>query len=106
MSSFYYGGEGAALYSMTKAAVNRMTEALAIEWAKFDINVNGIAPGAFDTEMMQGMVSRVGDLTAGYPRRRMGKPSQLDSTLLYLVDPRSEFVTGTVIKVDDAQLPR
>jgi NAD(P)-dependent dehydrogenase (short-subunit alcohol dehydrogenase family) len=106
MSSFYYGGEGAALYSMTKAAVNRMTEALAIEWAKFDINVNGIAPGAFDTEMMQGMVSRVGDLTEGYPRRRMGKPSQLDSTLLYLVDPRSEFVTGTVIKVDDAQLPR
>jgi NAD(P)-dependent dehydrogenase (short-subunit alcohol dehydrogenase family) len=83
-----------------------MTEALAIEWAKFNINVNGIAPGAFDTEMMQGMVSRVGDLTEGYPRRRMGKASQLDSTLLYLVDPRSEFVTGTVIKVDDAQLPR
>lgn len=106
MSSFYYEGEGAALYSMTKAAVNRMTETLAVEWAKFGINVNGIAPGAFDTEMMQGMVERVGDMTRRYPRRRMGIPEQLDSSLFYLVDPRSEFVTGTIIKVDDGQQPR
>jgi NAD(P)-dependent dehydrogenase (short-subunit alcohol dehydrogenase family) len=106
MSSFYYTGEAAALYSMTKAAVNRMTETLAVEWARFHINVNGIAPGAFDTEMMQGMVERVGDMTAGYPRRRMGEPYQLDTTLLYLVDPRSDFVTGTIIKVDDGQIPR
>lgn len=106
MSSFYYEGEGAALYSITKAALNRMTETLAVEWAKFGINVNGIAPGAFDTEMMQGMVERLGDMSQRYPRRRMGVPSQLDSTLLYLVDPLSEFVTGTVIKVDDGQQPR
>ena len=106
MSSFHYVGDGAALYSITKAALNRMTEALAVEWARFHINVNGIAPGAVDTEMMQGMVARVGDMTHGYPRGRMAKPSDLDSTLLFLVDPRSELVTGTVIKVDDGQMPR
>ena len=38
---------GAALYSITKAAVDRMTETLAVEWARFGINVNAIAPGAF-----------------------------------------------------------
>ena len=83
-----------------------MTEALAVEWARFGINVNGIAPGVFSSEMTDGMLERVGDLSKVFPRRRIGDPSQLDSTLLYLVSPASEFVTGTVIKVDDGQSPR
>jgi NAD(P)-dependent dehydrogenase (short-subunit alcohol dehydrogenase family) len=60
-----YGGNGAALNSISKAAVIRMTEALAVEWAKFNINVNVIAPGAFSSEMMDGMVERVGDISQG-----------------------------------------
>ena len=80
-----------------------MTEALAVEWASFHINVNGIAPGAFKSEMMDGMLSRVGDISAHFPRRRIGDPEQMDSTLLYLVSPASEAVTGTVIKIDDGQ---
>src|SRR3546814_579408 len=51
MSAYHYTGEGAALYATTKAAVSRMTETLAVEWARFDINVNAIAPGAFSSEM-------------------------------------------------------
>lgn len=102
----HYAGGGAALYSVTKAAVERMTEALAVEWARFHINVNAIAPGAFMSEMMEGMISRIGDMTTAMPRKRIGDPAQLDSTLLYLVSPASEFVTGTVIKVDDGQSPR
>lgn len=106
IGGFHYSGGGAALYSITKAGVNRLTEALAVEWARFDINVNGIAPGVFSSEMTDGMLERVGDLSKVFPRRRIGDPSQLDSTLLYLVSPASEFVTGTVIKVDDGQSPR
>ena len=83
-----------------------MTEALAVEWASFGINVTGIAPGAFNSEMMDGMLSRMGDITVNFPRKRIGDPSQLDSTLLYLVSPASDFVTGTVIRVDDAQSGR
>lgn len=104
--SFSYAGGGAALYSISKAAVNRMTEVLAVEWAKHHINVTAMAPGAFASEMMTGMMSRVGDFTQYTPRARLGHPAQLDSTLLYLVSPASEFVTGTVILVDDAQGPR
>ena len=104
MGAFSYArGGAAALYSVTKAAVNRMTEALAVEWAGFGINVNAIAPGAFRSEMMDGMLSRMGDFTGQFPRKRLGEPEQLDSTLLYLVSPASEAVTGTVIKVDDGQ---
>jgi len=103
MGAFNYGGGGAALYSITKAGIVRMTEALAVEWARFNINVNCIAPGAFASEMMDGMLSRIGDITQAFPRKRLGDPAQLDSTLLYFVSPSSEFVTGSVAKVDDGQ---
>jgi len=96
-------GSAAALYSITKAGIVRMTEALAVEWAAFHINVNCIAPGAFSSEMMDGMLERMGDITKGFPRQRLCQPAQMDSTLLYLVSPSSECVTGTVIKIDDGQ---
>jgi NAD(P)-dependent dehydrogenase (short-subunit alcohol dehydrogenase family) len=101
--AFHYAGGGAALYSVSKAAVNRITEVLSVEWARYGINVNAIAPGAFRSEMMDGMMSRVGDFTSMTPRKRIGEPAQLDSTLLYLVGPASECVTGTVVRVDDGQ---
>jgi NAD(P)-dependent dehydrogenase (short-subunit alcohol dehydrogenase family) len=103
IGGFYYQGGGAALYSVSKAAINRMTEVLAVEWARNEINVNAIAPGSFESEMMAGMIERVGDFTPMLPRKRLGQPSQLDSTLLYLVSPASECVTGTIVKVDDGQ---
>lgn len=107
MSGFFYDGNGAALYSVTKAAMTRMVEALAVEWAGYNINVTGIAPGVFKSEMMDGMVERIGTpFWEAFPRKRMGEAPQLDSTLLYLVSPASECVTGTVIRVDDGQLPR
>ena len=56
------------LYSTTKAAVVRMTEAHAVEWSRYPINVNAIAPGCFSSEMMDGMLSRVGDISQGFPR--------------------------------------
>ena len=106
IGAYLYTGQGAALYSITKAGMVRMTEALAVEWARFRINVNGIAPGAFESEMMDGMVERMGDFSKAFPRKRICPPSMLDSTLLYLVSPSSEAVTGTVIKADDGQGPR
>lgn len=95
------------VYSITKAAVTRMTEVHALEWATHGINVNAIAPGYFRTQIVENMdQEKVAAVTAGMRRGRIGEPHQLDSTLLYLVDPASEFVTGTCIKVDDAQMSR
>jgi len=103
VAAFDYSGGGAALYSISKAAVIRMTEALAVEWARFNINVNAIAPGAFSTEMLDGMLARIGDISEHFPRKRIGQPAQMDSTLLYFLSPASEAVTGTYIKIDDGQ---
>lgn len=103
----YRSNSVAALYSATKSAIVRLTETLALEWASFNINVNAIAPGMFMSEMTEGMLSRVGDgMKNLWPRGRFGQPEYLDSTLLYLVDPASHFVTGTCIIVDDAQSSR
>ncbi len=106
VGGFNYAGNGAALYSITKSAIIRMTETLAVEWARYNINVNGIAPGAFSSEMMDGMLERLGDIAQHFPRKRIGDPAQMDSTLLYFLSPASEFVTGTYVKIDDGQGPR
>ncbi len=82
VGAFNYSGNGAALYSITKAGIVRMTEALAVEWARYNINVNCIAPGAFSSEMLDGMLERMGDFSQTFPRKRIGLPSQMDSTLI------------------------
>ena len=95
------------VYSATKAAVSRLTEVLAMDWARFHINVNAIAPGLFHSEMVDSYLNRVGDeLIGSFERKRVGTAADLDSTLLYLVAPSSGFVTGTIVRVDDGQLPR
>ena len=107
VAHYRYDGGGAALYAVTKTAVARMTEALAVEWAHYNINVNAIAPGMFSSEMTDGMFARMGGNPAAHlPRKRVGEPEQLDSTLLYLVSPASDCVTGAVIRVDDGQSAR
>ncbi len=104
VAHYRYDGNGAALYAVTKTAIARMTEALAVEWAHFGINVNAIAPGMFVSEMTDGMFERMGGNPAPHlPRRRVPVPEQMDSTLLYLLAPASECVTGAVIRIDDGQ---
>jgi len=106
VGGFHYAGNGAALYSITKAGIARMSECLAVEWSRYNINVNCIAPGAFESEMMDGMLERMGDFSKTFPRGRIANPAQMDSTLLYLCSPASECVTGAIIKIDDGQGPR
>jgi NAD(P)-dependent dehydrogenase (short-subunit alcohol dehydrogenase family) len=104
---YYHRGAASALYVATKAAVLRLTETLAMEWAEFNINVNAIVPGMFMSEMTREYIERFGDKVASrFPRKRFGQPEFLDGTLIYLVSPNSHFVTGASIVVDDAQAGR
>ena len=89
-----------------KAGVLAMTRSLAVEWGRHNIRFNAIAPGAFSSEMLDGMIERIGDFSQAFPRKRICTPEQMDSTLLFLVSPSSECVTGTCIKIDDGQGPR
>jgi NAD(P)-dependent dehydrogenase (short-subunit alcohol dehydrogenase family) len=107
MAAYIYALQGATLYAASKSAVVRMTEALAVEWAAHHINVNAIAPGCVESEMLDALRARIGDgFIQSFPRKRLCSADKLDSTLLFLVSPASEAITGTVVKVDDGQLPR
>ncbi len=98
-------GMGVSLYSMSKAAIQHLTAGHALEWAKYGIRVNALCPGYIRTSINDAYWET--DLgkaeLAKLPRGRVGTPADLDSALLFLVDPRSHFVNGEALTVDDAQ---
>jgi NAD(P)-dependent dehydrogenase (short-subunit alcohol dehydrogenase family) len=91
------------VYAMSKAAVIHMTRAMALEWGRFGINVNALCPGYIDTELNHHhWQTEAGQkLVSMLPRKRVGKPQDLDSTLMMLCANESHFVNGAVIAADD-----
>jgi len=91
------------VYCMSKAAVIHMTRAMALEWGRWDINVNAICPGYIDTEMNhhQWQTEQGKRLIDLLPRKRLGTPEDLDTVLLMLCAKESRFVNGAVIQADD-----
>ena len=94
-----------SVYCMSKAAIAHMTKCLAQEWARYNINVNAICPGYIKTEINASFFeSEAGiDHMKSFPKRRVGKDSDLNELLLYLLSPRSQFVTGSLFTADDGQ---
>jgi 3-oxoacyl-[acyl-carrier protein] reductase len=84
-------------YSAAKAGLNKLTETLAVEWAKYNISVNGIAPGYIDTSasIQQGS----GDIKEVALGRR-GKPKDLFGVALLLASDYSNYIIGETIRVD------
>ncbi|MBU9515674.1 SDR family oxidoreductase [Burkholderia multivorans] len=91
------------LYAMSKAAVVQMTRAMALEWGRHGINVNAICPGYIDTEINHYLweTEQGQKLQSMLPRRRVGKPQDLDGLLLLLAADESQFVNGSIISADD-----
>jgi NAD(P)-dependent dehydrogenase (short-subunit alcohol dehydrogenase family) len=93
-------------YAVSKAGVIQMTKALALEWARYGIRVNALAPGYFPTDLNKdylatpegaAMVKRI-------PMRRLGRLEDLNGPLLLLASPASGYMTGSVIAVDGGHL--
>jgi hypothetical protein len=91
------------VYSMSKAAVIHMTRAMALEWGRFGINVNAICPGYIDTEINHHhWKTEAGQkLVQMLPRKRVGRPQDLDAALMMLCANESHFINGAVIQADD-----
>lgn len=91
------------LYSVSKAAVVHMTKAMAVEWGRFGINVNAICPGYIGTEMNADYFSseQGRQLMNTLPRKRIGKPEDLDGLLLLLAAEESHFINGAIMNADD-----
>jgi NAD(P)-dependent dehydrogenase (short-subunit alcohol dehydrogenase family) len=100
-------GTGLSHYCAAKAGVLQLTKALALEFARYDIRVNAIAPGYFQTEMNDGYFnSEKGQayIKSAVPMRKLGQLEQLDGPLLLLASAAGSFMTGATLAVDGGHL--
>ncbi len=94
-----------APYAASKAAVANLTRGMAVDWAKHGINVNGIAPGYFKTELNAALIA---DETFNSwverrtPMGRWGELDELAGAAIFLASPASNFVNGHILYVDGA----
>lgn len=95
----------AGLYAATKHAVIGLTKSAALEYAKENVRVNNVAPGAIRTEMFERFAGGEGSdmdraMAAMHPIGRVGAPEEVASAVLWLCAKESAFVTGQTIPVD------
>ncbi len=92
-----------APYTAAKGGVKMLTRAMAVEWAEYNVQVNGLGPGYFATEMNRALVQdRDFDswIRQRTPARRWGKPEELIGAVVFLASRASDFVTGQILYVD------
>ena len=91
-----------AAYTATKAGVAGLTRALAVEWAPYNVTVNAIAPGVFETDLNREILKgpRGQELLVRTPMRRFGRVEELVGAAVFLASEASSFVTGQLLAVD------
>jgi NAD(P)-dependent dehydrogenase (short-subunit alcohol dehydrogenase family) len=80
-----------------------LTKSLAVEWSKFGVTVNAIAPGVFRTDINTHLLdhtARGKEFLTRTPMGRFGDVNELVSSALYLASPASSYVTGEILAVD------
>jgi NAD(P)-dependent dehydrogenase (short-subunit alcohol dehydrogenase family) len=87
-------------YSASKAAVHQLTRHLAKFMAP-KVTVNAIAPGPFESKMMAATLAAFGEAIAdGAPMKRIGQPSDMAGTAIFLASPAASYITGVILPVD------
>jgi len=97
------GLPGYTMYAATKGGVISLTRALAVEWARHNIQVNAIAPGWFVTDMNEAAFAdpKIHErLTRDIPARRTGRLEEIGPLAVYLASSGSDFMTGQTIFLD------
>jgi 2-deoxy-D-gluconate 3-dehydrogenase len=105
----FSGGITVPAYTASKHAVAGVTKALANEWAKYNVQINAIAPGYFSTDNTQRLrdnPERFAEISARIPAARWGDPSDLAGAVVFLASPASNYVNGHVLVVDGGWMAR
>jgi len=97
------GSKGRAAYGASKGAVHILTQAMAVDLARFNIRVNAIAPGPVETPMVKAV--HTAEVRRAWmhhvPMRRYGTPEEMTGTVLFLLDAaQSGYLTGEIIAID------
>ena len=99
------GNVGQANYSASKAGIIGMTKTWAKEFGRKGINVNAVAPGFIETEMIGTIPERILEqIKSRIAVQRFGKPEDVANAYLFLASDDSSFVNGTVLEVDGGML--
>ncbi len=100
-SRSWLGNIGQANYSASKGGVVSLTRTLALELARFRINVNAVAPGLIDTPMTRAMPDAARErLLRQQPTGEMGTVDDIAAAVAFLASPDARFITGQVLHVD------
>ena len=93
-------------YAVSKGALTRMTEVMALEAARYGIRVNALAPGYIPTDVSRLVVEadNASEFVKGIPMRRFGELSDLDGPLLLLASDASVYMTGSIVVVDGGHI--
>jgi gluconate 5-dehydrogenase len=94
---------GGSAYATSKGGVDSLTRTLAVEWAKYNINVNAIAPALVMTEMTREFLSQPETykrMTAEIPLGRLGLPEDIIGPTVLLASQESDFMTGQILYID------
>ena len=112
-TSFVYGVIGnpqLPIYVASKQAILGLTKAATLEYAKAEIRINAIAPGAIETEMMGQSIGNDKQLrqalVALHPIGRAGKPEEIANAVVWLLSDKATFVTGHTLVVDGGWVGR
>jgi gluconate 5-dehydrogenase len=99
-----FGGRpGTGPYAASKGGLAMLTKAMTVDWAQHNIQVNGIAPGYFITDMTRQLAEDPqfdAWVKMRAPARRWGKPEELGGLAVFFASPASDFVNGQVVCVD------
>jgi NAD(P)-dependent dehydrogenase (short-subunit alcohol dehydrogenase family) len=101
------GAKSITPYLASKGGVVQITKGLALEWAKYNIQVNCIAPGYIMTSMNREELSEektLASIIGRIPMRRLGLPSDISGAVVYLASDAASYVTGTVLCADGGWL--
>lgn len=94
------GRAGGAHYCSSKAAINMLTKVMAIELTPLGITVNAIAPGLIEVPDADLTREYVDAIVSGIPARRIGQPADIARAVLFVAEPGSDFISGSIFMVD------
>jgi NAD(P)-dependent dehydrogenase (short-subunit alcohol dehydrogenase family) len=105
LANYVWTGSAGTVHSAAaKAGVMSMTQTLAVEWARHNIRVNAVAPGAIESpgaaKQLWNTADAVQRITEGIPLKRWGKPEDVADAVTFLVSEHAGFITGEILTVD------
>jgi len=105
----FQGGINVPGYAASKGAISSLLKAFANEWARFGVNVNGVAPGYIATDNTQALrddPERSQSILSRIPANRWGTPEDLAGAFVFLSSPAADYINGTILTVDGGWMGR